>query len=80
MYYIFIIILLRRMAKTPIVSKLYYLLFIIHIFLFSFQLRDNAQRELKQLREDLIEKKINLTLTKSQKSLVVINAENITAQ
>ncbi|KAK3747556.1 hypothetical protein QZH41_015789 [Actinostola sp. cb2023] len=44
------------------------------------KLRDNAQNELKQLREDLLDKKINLTLTKSQKSLVVLNnPENITA-
>ncbi|XP_031567882.1 myb-like protein V [Actinia tenebrosa] len=45
------------------------------------KLRDNAQSELKQLREDLLDKKINLTLTKSQKSLLLLsNQENITAQ
>jgi len=40
--------------------------------------RDAAQRELKQIRQDLMEKKINLTLTKSQKSLATLaNPENI---
>ncbi|EDO46192.1 predicted protein [Nematostella vectensis] len=44
------------------------------------KLRDAAQNELKQLREDLLDKKINLTLTKSQKSLATLgNPENITA-
>lgn len=50
------------------------------LFFFT-QLRDNAQGELKQLREELLDKKINLTLTKSQKSLLLLsNQENITAQ
>ena len=41
-------------------------------------MRDQAQKELKQLREDLMEKKINVTLTKSQKSLqTLISPENI---
>lgn len=45
---------------------------------FSFQNRDAAQKELKQIRQDLMEKKINLTLTKSQKSLATLaNPENI---
>lgn len=40
--------------------------------------RDAAQKELKQIREDLMEKKINLTLTKSQKGLATLaNPENI---
>ncbi|XP_078354540.1 uncharacterized protein LOC144639159 isoform X1 [Oculina patagonica] len=40
--------------------------------------RDAAQKELKQIRQDLMEKKINLTLTKSQKSLATLaNPENI---
>ncbi|KAJ7383025.1 spermatogenesis-associated C-terminus [Desmophyllum pertusum] len=40
--------------------------------------RDVAQKELKQIRQDLMEKKINLTLTKSQKSLATLaNPENI---
>lgn len=40
--------------------------------------RDAAQKELKQIREELMEKKINLTLTKSQKSLTTLtNTENI---
>ena len=44
----------------------------------SLQNRDAAQKELKQIREDLMEKKINLTLTKSQKSLATLaNPENI---
>lgn len=44
----------------------------------SLQNRDAAQKELKQIRQDLMEKKINLTLTKSQKSLATLaNPENI---
>lgn len=44
----------------------------------SLQNRDAAQKELKQIRQDLLEKKINLTLTKSQKSLATLaNPENI---
>lgn len=40
--------------------------------------RDAAQKELKQIRQELMEKKINLTLTKSQKSLTTLtNPENI---
>ena len=47
-------------------------------FLSFQQMRDQAQKELKQLREDLMEKKINVTLTKSQKSLqTLISPENI---
>jgi len=44
----------------------------------SLQNRDAAQKELKEIRQDLLEKKINLTLTKSQKSLTTLaNPENI---
>lgn len=51
---------------------------IIHLLSFLSQNRDAAQKELKQIRQDLMEKKINLTLTKSQKSLATLgNPENI---
>ena len=42
-------------------------------------MRDQAQKELKQLRKDLMDKKINVTLNrKSQKSLTTyVSAENI---
>ena len=50
---------------------------ILHYFS-SLQNRDAAQKELKQIRQDLMEKKINLTLTKSQRSLATLgNPENI---
>ncbi len=40
------------------------------------QLRDNAQKELKQIRDEVIDKKINATLVKKSLSLLETRSPN----
>lgn len=44
----------------------------------DFQLRDNAQKELKQIRDEVIDKKINATLVKKSLSLLETHSPNDT--
>lgn len=45
-------------------------------FYIKLQLRDNAQKELKQIRDEVIDKKINATLVKKSLSLLETRSPN----